>query len=115
MEINTARFGLVEVEASDVIHFPEGLLGLEDCREWVLLGDGLNNALAWMQSVSRPDIAMAVVSPRRFVPTYQMRVARRELEPLQLDQPRAAHVQSSKWGAVWHRATASSSFTWPRT
>lgn len=92
MEINTARFGPVQVDPDDVIHFPEGLLGLEDCRDWVFLADEQNDALAWMQSASRTDIAMAVVSPRRFIPTYQMRVARRELESLQLDQPRAADV-----------------------
>ena len=92
MEINTARFGPIQVEASDVIHFPEGLLGLEDSRDWVFLADSQNDTLAWMQSVNRADIAVAVVSPRRFIPTYQIRVARRELEPLKLDHPRAAHV-----------------------
>ena len=92
MEINTARFGPIEVEAGDVIHFPEGLLGFEDSRDWVFLADSQNDNLAWMQSVSRSDIAVAVVSPRRFLPTYQIRVARRELEPLELDHPRAAHV-----------------------
>ncbi len=47
---------------------------------------------AWMQSVERPEVALAVVSPRRFVPTFQLRVARRELESLGLGSPRQAHV-----------------------
>ena len=92
MNINTTRFGPVAVEADDAIHFPEGLLGLEGCRDWVLLADTENDAVAWMQSVDRGDVALAVVSPRRFVPDYQMRIARRELEPLELENVGAAHV-----------------------
>jgi len=92
MEILTTRFGPIDVEAEDLIHFPEGLLGLEQCRDWVLLADTENDAVAWMQSVDRADVALAVVSPRRFVPSYRMRVARRELDPLELDQLRAARV-----------------------
>ncbi len=92
MQISTTRFGPIEVQADDVIHFPEGLLGLEACRDWVLLAEVENDAVAWLQSVQRADVALAVVSPRRFVPKYRMRVARRELEPLQLDQIRRAQV-----------------------
>lgn len=92
MRIPTTRFGHIEFEAEDVIHFPEGLLGLETCRHWVLLADPENDALAWMQSVDRPEVALAVVSPRRFVPSYRMRVARRELEPLQFESLADAEV-----------------------
>jgi flagellar assembly factor FliW len=91
-KINTTRFGPVQIGADDVIDFPEGVLGLPSCREWVLLADMQNESLAWMQSVDRPEIALGVVSPRRFVPGYQMRVARRELEPLKLDEVCAAEV-----------------------
>lgn len=90
--IDTTRFGPVEIEAEDVILFPEGLLGLPSCREWVLLADAENGALAWMQSVERPETALCVVSPRRFVASYRARVARRELEPLELEDARDADV-----------------------
>jgi flagellar assembly factor FliW len=92
MRIATTRFGSVEVEADDVVRFPEGLLGLADCRDWVFLADAQDDALAWMQSLNRAEIAVAVVGPRRFVPGYRVRVARRELEPLKLDDVGAAQV-----------------------
>ena len=84
MKIDTARFGCVDIEPDDLLHFPTGLLGLEDCRHWVLLADTENDALGWLQASSRPEIAMAVVCPRRFVPDYQVRVSRGELSPLEL-------------------------------
>ena len=92
MEISTTRFGPIAVQADDLIRFPEGLPGLEGCRDWVLLSEAENDAIAWLQSVDRADVALAVVSPRRFVPGYRMRVARRELELLGLDQIDRAQV-----------------------
>ena len=44
MRIDTTRFGQVEIEPHDLIHFPSGILGLEDCRQWVLLADAENDA-----------------------------------------------------------------------
>ena len=92
MEIHTSRFGSLEIEADDVIQFPAGLLGLEACRQWIFLVDRHSEAVAWLQSVDRPEIALPVVSPRRFVPGYQIRVARPELEALDLDGPVGAKV-----------------------
>lgn len=92
MKITTSRFGPMEIEADDVIRFPVGLLGLEDCRQWVLLADRQNDAVAWLQSIERPEVALPVASPRRFVPGYQVRVARRELAAVGLRDAGAAKV-----------------------
>lgn len=79
MEISTSRFGSIEIAPADVIQFPAGLPGLDDCKAWVLLADAHNDALGWLQSTTHPEVALAVVSPRRFVPNYQLRVTRGEL------------------------------------
>jgi flagellar assembly factor FliW len=92
MQIHTTRFGFLEVDADTVIHFPAGMLGLEQCRHWVLLADAQNEALGWLQSTSRPEVALAVVYPRRFVPNYQVRVSQSEMAPLKLDDVRQAEV-----------------------
>ena len=92
MEISTTRFGNVTIEAEDILLFPHGLLGFEDCQHWVLLADAENPAVGWLQSIAQPTLAMAVVSPRRFVPGYHLRVARAELAPLHLGQEDRAYV-----------------------
>ena len=92
MDIQTTRFATVAIEADDILHFPAGLAGLEDCRHWVLLADAVNDALGWLQSTSRPEVALAVVTPRRFVPDYQVRLARVELAPLAIMQVQDAKV-----------------------
>lgn len=92
MEWDTSRFGRIEFDADDAFHFPAGVFGMEDCRDWAVLADPASTTFVWLQSLVRPDVALAVVNPRRFVPNYQMRLARREWEPLGLDSPRAAQV-----------------------
>ena len=92
MHIKTTRFGVLDVSATDKIEFPSGLLGLEDCHQWVLLADAGNPALAWLQSLTRADIALAVVSPRRFVPGYKARVSKSEISELKLQDVRDAEL-----------------------
>ena len=92
MRITTNRFGRIDVDPADILHFPSGLPGLEGCRDWALLADSDNDALGWLQSTTRGDVALAVVSPRRFVPDYQVRIPRSELTPLALADMRQAQV-----------------------
>ena len=92
LEIRTTRFGLVQIEADEVICFPNGMLGLDGCRHWVLLADAHNDALGWLQSTTRPEVALAVVSPRRYVPDYQVRTPRAQIAPLSLDSSKDVHV-----------------------
>jgi flagellar assembly factor FliW len=92
MNVETTRFGRLQVDSDDVLSFASGLFGLEFCQHWVLLADAQNDTLGWLQSTTRSDIAVAVVSPRRFVPDYQVRVPRSELTPLQLEAERDAKV-----------------------
>lgn len=92
MNIETTRFGTLTIEDSDVITFVDGLIGMEQCRRWVLLADAQNPALAWLQSLERAEVALAVVSPRRFLPEYKCRVSRRDIQPLGLANPEDAQV-----------------------
>lgn len=92
MQIPTTRFGSVDIEPDDILLFSGGIYGYEDCRHWVLLADADNDAVAWLQSLSRPDVALPVVSPRRFLPGYQVRVGRSQLDSLELSAPDSAYV-----------------------
>ncbi len=92
MKINTSRFGSVEIRPDDILFFRGGILGFEDCQHWVILADAANPAVAWMQSLQRPEIALPVVSPRRFVPDYQIQLEASDIDPLHLNSIEQAQV-----------------------
>ncbi len=84
MQISTTRFGTLAVDVDDLLHFPHGVVGFEQCKQWVLLADPSSNAVGWLQSADRPATALAVVSPRRFVENYRIRVGQSQLAALTL-------------------------------
>ena len=92
MKINTSRFGTVDIQPDDILFFKKGLFGFEDCQHWVILGDAGNSAVAWLQSLQNADHALPVVSPRRFLPHYQVKLDPAELEPLHLGSLANTHV-----------------------
>lgn len=84
MRIETARFGTLEVNERELFLFPQGLIGMETLRQWALVADPVNPAVVWLQSASRSDRAIPMVSPRNFVEGFRVRVHRRALAPVQL-------------------------------
>ena len=92
MQLVTSRFGAVEIQPDDILLFPAGLAGFEDCLHWALLADAETDAVAWLQSVVRAELSLPVVSPRRFVESYQLRVSRAELLPMQFSAYDQAYV-----------------------
>jgi flagellar assembly factor FliW len=92
MDVLTTRFGTLSVQPQDELLFESGLIGLENCRRWVVLNDTKNPTLGWLQSLDQGHIALGVVSPRRFVPDYQLRVDRSALQNLELTETGDAEV-----------------------
>ena len=44
--IETTRFGPLVIEPEDLLDFPAGLMGMEECRRWGLLQDVHNDELS---------------------------------------------------------------------
>jgi flagellar assembly factor FliW len=82
--IKTSRFGLVELKSEDVLTFPEGLLGFQNLRQFVLLDDPNDDIFAWLQSCELPSIAFPVLEPELFGHKYAVNLNRNDLESLKL-------------------------------
>ena len=61
--IKTSRFGVLEVEESRIIHFPEGLLGFPEQRRYIILEHKPGSPFCWLQSLDSPDLAFVMASP----------------------------------------------------
>ncbi len=66
MEIKTRLFGDVVIDDDKMIHFPGGIVGFSDLKDFALIHDteqGDNGGIRWMQSVQEPNFAMPVIDP----------------------------------------------------
>ena len=94
MQIQSSRFGKMDINHSDMLLMPHGLIGFETCRHWVLLSTEGNEEVAWLQSVAQANVAIPVISPRRFAPNYRAHVNRRDLALLHLHTEDQLYVLS---------------------
>ncbi|MCC2677590.1 MAG: putative transrane protein [Pseudobdellovibrio sp.] len=84
MVIKTSRFGLVELKSEDVLTFPEGLLGFQTLKKFVLLDDPNDDIFAWLQSCDEAAIAFPVLEPELFGHKYSVNLNRNDFESLKL-------------------------------
>ena len=75
MKLNTAHFGIIEVDEKDIIEFPEGLPGFESEKRFILLGKIEEDTyFDWLQSIENEKLAFVVINPRLFLPDYTVEV-----------------------------------------
>ena len=83
MQIDTTRFGRIEIAERAVIDFPRPLYGLDAARRYCLLSYDEAGCFHWLQAVDAPTIAMVVTDPFRFFPEYQIEIPDAAAELLQ--------------------------------
>jgi flagellar assembly factor FliW len=76
LEIETTRFGKVEVPDDRVFSFPRGLVGFEHLKRFALLDSSKGPSVQWLQSLDDPAVAFLVSEPRTYLPSYELRVQR---------------------------------------
>ena len=60
MRVESKRFGNIEVDDADVIHFPGGIVGFPHEHHFVIVGH--SDFVAFLQSTKTPDLALPLVS-----------------------------------------------------
>jgi len=65
--LKTERFGELVIDENEIIKFPHGIPGIP--FERFIIRECLE-PVKWLISVDDPDLAMLIVSPFKFFPTY---------------------------------------------
>ena len=84
MQVNTTRFGTIEVEEKELISFPWGLPGFEHLKSFILL-EYKNGPFQWLQSVEEPSVAFVVCAPEFLDMVYSASDAKKKLIRLERD------------------------------
>lgn len=86
MKIDGTRFGDIEFDSSNIIHFPEGLIGFEELRNFVVMPNRQEGPLFWIQSVEDKDVAFLLTDPQNFFLDYAVSPDRNEQGKLQVEK-----------------------------
>ncbi|MBN2039990.1 MAG: flagellar assembly protein FliW [Spirochaetes bacterium] len=81
--IQTKPYGEIEVDEKQIISFPEGILGFDFIKKFIILDADENTPFKWMQAYSEPDLAFIIIQPVYFVPDYELLVSQSDLEAVE--------------------------------
>jgi flagellar assembly factor FliW len=79
MQVNSTRFGELQVDESAVFTFPMGLLGFGKLRRFIVLDHREDSPFKWLQSLEDPDLAFIITDPLYFKRDYHLSVRRQEV------------------------------------
>ncbi|AUS85395.1 flagellar assembly protein FliW [Lysinibacillus sp. YS11] len=86
MKIATKFLGEVDIAEQDILTFEQGLLGLEEEKEFVLLPIDADLPLALLQSVLHMEIGFVVAYPFAFKKDYSFDISEEDREQLQIEK-----------------------------
>jgi len=94
MQIDTLRFGMVEVDENKLITFGDGIPGLEQYRKYALLQFEESYPIVWLQSMDDTGICLPVLDTFRVLPEYVFDMDDTDVKALELTSPDELHVVS---------------------
>ena len=89
MQIETSRFGEIEIADDEVITFPDGLPGFAGMHKMALIGGGTlpgvesdadHHMLYWIQDTVDPDLAFLTLVPWGVYPDYDIDIDPADVE-----------------------------------
>jgi len=92
MQIDTLRFGVVDVDEDKLITFDDGIPGLEQYHLYALLQFEDSYPLVWLQSTEDMGICLPVLDVFAVLPDYVFDMDDTDVKTLELTKPEELHV-----------------------
>ncbi len=83
-KIETTRFGEIEVNDEEVIHFKKGIPGFEKEREFILIHQE-ETPFVFFQSVKTSHLAFILIDPFAFYQEYNFDLDEKSIEELEIE------------------------------
>ena len=94
MQVNTLRFGMVEVDEEKAINFGSGIPGVEQYQKYALLQFEESYPIVWLQSLDDTGICLPVLDTFAVLPEYVFDIDDSDVKELELESPDELHVVS---------------------
>ena len=91
VNIESTRFGALEVPDESVLDFPNGLIGLGGTR-YTLIAREESAPFLWLHSLDDASLAIPVTNPWYFFSSYEVEVSDAEAERIGVTDPSQADV-----------------------
>jgi flagellar assembly factor FliW len=91
VNIESTRFGAIEVPDDAVLEFPNGLIGLGGSRYTLIVREE-SAPFTWLHSLDDPSLAIPVTNPWFFFATYEVEISDSEAERIGITDPSEADV-----------------------
>ncbi len=70
MKTVSTPFGMVDYDAGKLVRFPEGLIGFEKLRDFIVIPHENDDVIYCFQSVEQEHISFLLINPALFFPDY---------------------------------------------
>jgi len=86
IKIQTKPFGEIEVSELQVIDFPDGILGFDFIKKFVILdAEDEGSPFKWMQAFDEKDLAFVIIRPVDFMESYELAISQNDFETVKAE------------------------------
>ncbi|MDD7794631.1 flagellar assembly protein FliW [Clostridium sp. 'White wine YQ'] len=87
MEIVTRFHGTFNYDEKDIINFPNGIMGFEDLKKFIIVQSKENEAFSIFQSLENSEVGLVVVSPFDVKKDYEIELNEEVIKSLSIENP----------------------------
>lgn len=94
MKTIQTRFGEVEYNPENLLHFPAGMIGFPTLHDFIVMPNKKEGPLFWIQSIDETGIAFVLTDPSNFFLDYHLKPDETEKNSLQITNDDDCYVLS---------------------
>ena len=92
MQVQSTRFGEIEIDDSLVINMVKGILGFDEMSQFCLVKHRSDTSFIWLQSTQEPGLAFVMINPLDVFSSYDFEIPDADAEKLQISTQEDANV-----------------------
>jgi flagellar assembly factor FliW len=85
VRVKTRPFGEIEIDEKQIVDFPEGILGFDYVKRFIILDSHDNSPFKWLQAYSEPELAFVIIRPIDFLHEYELVISPADVEAVEAE------------------------------